>query len=135
MVICDISVPSDVADQVLLERPDVHVIRGGVVRLPLDRGFEIGGITLPKGHSLACMAETLLMGLDGATGRGSVGPVTTDGVVQTMAAAARHGFRVADLSRQGVQVVNRFFDDLRGREWTPERIGTVAAPALTMVGS
>ena len=88
VVICDISVPSDVTDPVALERPDVHVIRGGVVRLPLDPTFEIGGITLPRGHSLACMAETLLMGLDGATGHWSVGSVTVDGVERTMAAAS-----------------------------------------------
>lgn len=73
------------------------VIRGGVVRLPSNRDFSIGGIALPPGHSLACMAETLLMGLEGVRANGSVGPVTEEGVRRTQAWAAKHGFRLGDL--------------------------------------
>ena len=135
VVICDISVPSDVAGAVALERPDVHVIRGGVVRLPLDPTFEIGGISLPPGHSLACMAETLLMGLEGATNHWSVGPVTADGVACIDGAARRHDFQVAELTPRSVQVVNRFFDDLRGRERIPDLVGVGRMPTVAMTGA
>jgi predicted amino acid dehydrogenase len=134
VVICDISVPSDVSDSVARERPDIHIFRGGVVRLPLDPDFEIGGISLPRGHSLACMAETLLMGLEGADTHWSVGPVTASGVRQTMAAAERHEFRVADLTRKKTRIVNRFFDELRGRTSAPEPVGSGFWPALTLAG-
>ncbi len=66
VAICDISLPSDVSDEVRRARPDVLVIRGGIVRLPFNHDFSIAGISLPRGHALACMSETLLMGLEGA---------------------------------------------------------------------
>jgi predicted amino acid dehydrogenase len=96
-VICDISLPSDVADEVGLKRPDVLVIRGGVVRLPYNDEFSIGGIPLTKGHVFACMAETLLMGLEGAATNGSYGPVTVAGVENALAMAHKHGFSLGDI--------------------------------------
>jgi acetylornithine/succinyldiaminopimelate/putrescine aminotransferase/predicted amino acid dehydrogenase len=97
VAICDISLPSDVSDEVRRFRPDVLVIRGGIVRLPRNADFSIGGIALPPGHALACMSETLLMGLEGVRANGSVGPVTEDGVRRTLAWAEKHGFRLGDL--------------------------------------
>jgi len=97
VAICDISLPSNVADEVRAQRPDVLAIRGGVVRLPHNHDFAIGGIAVPPGHALACMAETLLMGLEGLTGNGSTGPVTVEGVRRTMAWAQKHGFRLGDI--------------------------------------
>jgi len=97
VAICDISLPNDVSDQVRRDRPDVLVIRGGIVRLPSNDDFAIGGIALPRGHALACMSETLLMGLEGVRSNGSVGPVTEDGVRRTLAWAERHGFQLADI--------------------------------------
>jgi len=97
VAICDISLPSDVSEQVRRTRPDVLVIRGGVVRLPCNDDFSIGGIALPRGHALACMSETLLMGLEGLRSNGSVGPVTEEGVRRTLAWADKHGFALADL--------------------------------------
>ncbi|MDB5308157.1 MAG: hypothetical protein JWO38_2359, partial [Gemmataceae bacterium] len=126
VVICDISLPPDVSDDVVRARPDVRVIRGGVVRLPLDPGFSVAGVGVPPGHALACMAETLLMGLDEATAGWSVGPVTAAGVGRALAAADAHGFAVAATDLLTAEPVGRFFDDLRGRprpggETTPVR--------------
>jgi acetylornithine/succinyldiaminopimelate/putrescine aminotransferase/predicted amino acid dehydrogenase len=97
VAICDISLPSDVSPEVLVERPDVLVIRGGVVQLPRNKDFAIAGISLPKGHALACMSETLLMGLEGLSTNGSVGPVTEEGVRRTLRWAEKHGFRLGDI--------------------------------------
>jgi len=96
VVICDISLPSNVADAVRLECPNALVVQGGVVRLPLDDDFSIAGIPLAPGHVYACMAETLLMGLEGSS-HGSVGPVTVAGVRSAMAMAEKHGFSLADI--------------------------------------
>jgi predicted amino acid dehydrogenase len=100
-VICDISLPSDVADAVALERPDVPVVKGGVVRLPLDPGFSIGGVPLARGHVFACMAETLLLGLEETWQLGSVGPVNVEGVRRAMAMAGKHGFTLGDIHENG----------------------------------
>ena len=97
VAICDISLPSDVSDEVRRDRPDVLVIRGGIVQLPSNDDFSVGGIALPKGHALACMSETLLMGLEGVRSNGSVGPVTEEGVRRTLGWAAKHGFQLGDL--------------------------------------
>jgi predicted amino acid dehydrogenase len=97
VVVCDISLPADVSDDVARERPDVLVVTGGVVRLPHDADFSIGGIPLPRGHVFACMAETLLMGLEGTWKATSVGPVTVESVHHAMAMAEKHGFTVGDV--------------------------------------
>jgi predicted amino acid dehydrogenase len=98
-VICDISLPPDVDASVAVERPDVRVIRGGVVRLPRDPDFRIAGAPLDPGLVYACLAETLLMGLEGATQHGSYGPVTAAGVEAALAAARRHGFELGQLQQ------------------------------------
>jgi len=95
LVICDISVPSDVAPEVSAGRSDVVVIKGGVVRLPCDPDVEIPGLPLARGHVFACMAETLLMGLDGTATHGSYGPLTPDRVRWALDLADRHGFTLA----------------------------------------
>jgi predicted amino acid dehydrogenase len=97
VAICDISLPSDVSDDVRTARPDVLVIRGGIVRLPANDDFSVAGIALPKGHALACMSETLLMGLEGLRANGSTGPVTEEGVRRTLGWAEKHGFRLGDI--------------------------------------
>jgi len=72
-----------------------------VVRLPLDDDFAIGGIPLARGHVYACMAETLLMGLEGLSTHGSIGPVTVEGVRRAMAMAEKHGFALGDIHENG----------------------------------
>lgn len=96
VIICDISVPSDVAPDVKQERPEVVVIHGGVVRLPHNDDFVIAGLPLEKGHVYACMAETLLMGLEGIDQHGSYGPVKPEGVRAALAMAEKHGFELGD---------------------------------------
>ena len=97
VAICDISLPADVAEEVKIKRPDVLVITGGVVKLPHDHDFSIGGIPLSKGHVFACMGETLLMGLEGASTHGSYGSVTLSGVERAMAMAEKHGFTLGNI--------------------------------------
>jgi predicted amino acid dehydrogenase len=94
IVICDISVPEDVAPEVLTARPDVLVLKGGLVAVPNDLGFHIGGIPLPEGHAFACMSETLLLGLMGTREHFSYGPVVPEKVKQAMAWAELNGFKL-----------------------------------------
>ncbi len=101
VVICDISLPSNVAEDVEQECANVRVVQGGVVRLPFDAGFAIGGVPLAPGHVFACMAETLLMGLEDRWDHPSTGPVTVASVQHAMAMAHKHGFTLADLETNG----------------------------------
>jgi acetylornithine/succinyldiaminopimelate/putrescine aminotransferase/predicted amino acid dehydrogenase/phosphohistidine swiveling domain-containing protein len=94
VVICDISVPEDVAPEVAAERPDVLVLKGGLVAVPNDPAYRIGGIPLPEGHAFACMSETLLLGLMGAREHFSYGPVVPEKVKQAMAWAELNGFKL-----------------------------------------
>jgi len=98
VVICDISLPPDVADEVKVQRPDVLVIQGGVVKLPCNEDFSVGALPLPKGHVLACMAETLLMGLAGDQFKGSMGPVMEEDVLKALSLAEKHGFALGDFN-------------------------------------
>ncbi|MDB5101584.1 MAG: aminotransferase class-III [Cyanobacteria bacterium RYN_339] len=96
VVICDLSVPADVAPAVEAQRPDVLVMRGGLVAVPGDPEFRIGGIPLPAGHAFACMSETLIMGLRGTREHYSLGPVVPEKVRAAMGWAEGHGFRLGD---------------------------------------
>jgi len=98
VVICDISVPTDVSQEVYTQKPNAVIIHGGVVRLPRNKDFIIGGLPLDRGHVYACMAETLLMGLEGVNSHGSFGPVKPEGVSRALAMAEKHGFELADIT-------------------------------------
>jgi acetylornithine/succinyldiaminopimelate/putrescine aminotransferase/predicted amino acid dehydrogenase len=96
-VICDISLPPDISAEVKRNRSDVVVIKGGVVRLPCNPDLMIPGVPLAPGHVFACMAETLLMGLEDVEGHGSFGPLTTTRVRWALDMADKHGFTLAEL--------------------------------------
>lgn len=91
-VILDLAVPKDVHACVAAERPNAHIICGGVIQTPGNPGFTIPGVPLNPGEMYACMAETVLMGIEGHTADGSIGALTPDRVRATIAMAERHGF-------------------------------------------
>lgn len=94
-IICDLAVPADVDKTVRLIYPDLKQIMGGIVRLPENNTFIVGGIPLPKGHIFACMGETLVMGLDECTHfSGSIGAVDPNDVYQTLELAKQFGFEL-----------------------------------------
>jgi len=92
VVVADLSVPADVHPSVRDERPDVRVVRGGVVRTPANPDWALPGIPLEAGEMYACMTETVLMGLEGNVTHGSLGALTPGRVRETVAMAERHGF-------------------------------------------
>lgn len=92
VVICDISMPMDTAPELLNLRPDLCIIRGGVVSLPKNPDFVIAGIPLEPGLCFACMAETLLLGLENQRNHASYGRLTKAQVQASLEMARRHGF-------------------------------------------
>ncbi|MEG1345631.1 MAG: NAD(P)H-binding protein, partial [Acidaminococcaceae bacterium] len=63
-VVCDVARPRNVSREVTAARKDVLVIEGGVIRVPgaVDFGFNFG---FPAQMSYACMAETMILALEG----------------------------------------------------------------------
>ena len=101
VVVCDVAVPADVSPEVPLRRPLVTVMRGGLVKLPRNGDFLIAGLDLEPGYVFACMAETLLMGLEGATSSVSFGSIKPEGVNWALQAAQKHGFALGKLELAG----------------------------------
>lgn len=96
-IVCDISRPANVSEEVDRARPDVLVIDGGVVEVPglpsfgWDFGFE-------EGLAYACMAETMLLALEQQYKHYSLGSsgVNLETILQTRYWAAEHGFKLAN---------------------------------------
>ncbi len=96
-IVCDISRPANVSEEVDAARPDVLVIDGGVVEVPgqsslgWDFGFE-------EGLAYACMAETMMLALEQQYKHYSLGSsgVNLESILQTRYWAAEHGFRLAN---------------------------------------
>jgi fatty aldehyde-generating acyl-ACP reductase len=94
-IVCDVALPPDVSPRVAQERGDVLVIEGGVVDVPgeVDFGFDFG---LPPGRAFACLAETMILTLDGRCESYSLGKqVQAERVREIAQLARKHGFRLS----------------------------------------
>ena len=95
-IVCDVSVPPSVRPGTSTIRPDLLVIKGGIVRLPFGEDLEIIGFPLPPGHTYGCMAEGILLGFEGVRDTTFTGLVTPQQVYRIEETAQRHGFELAD---------------------------------------
>jgi predicted amino acid dehydrogenase len=96
-VVCDVAIPPDVSPRVIRERSDVLVVEGGVMDVPgeADFHFDFG---LPPGTAYACMAETMVLALEGRYESYSLGKqMQVERVSEISHLARKHGFRLTDL--------------------------------------
>lgn len=96
-VVLDATQPRNTSPDLLVERPDVTVVDGGVVAVPSLR-LRGGDIGQPPGLTYGCFAETALLALSGHTGHFSLGVPTLDQVDHLRTIARRFaglGFRAA----------------------------------------
>jgi predicted amino acid dehydrogenase len=94
-VVCDVARPRDVSRRAAELRDDVLVIEGGVVEVPgdVDFGFDFG---FPPKTSYACMAETMILALEGRFESYSLGrELSIDKVDEIALLAEKHGFKLA----------------------------------------
>ena len=96
-IICDIAVPRDTDPNQFIKHPDICVFQGGVVKLPRNPDFEVGGISLEPGTTFACLAETLLLGMENHNSHYSYGNISKEQVNNIMATAKHHGFELCRL--------------------------------------
>jgi fatty aldehyde-generating acyl-ACP reductase len=93
-VVCDVARPRDVSRRVVEERDDVLVFDGGMVAVPgpVDFGFNFG---FPPGMAFACMAETMILALEGRYQSYTLGKdIDLTQVTGIADLAAKHGFSV-----------------------------------------
>ncbi len=95
-VVCDVARPRDVSAKVVRVRKDVLVIDGGIVKVPgMRTNFDMG---LPPGYAFACLAETILLALEGRFESYTLGKeISLEKVEEMRALADRHGFKVEAL--------------------------------------
>jgi acetylornithine/succinyldiaminopimelate/putrescine aminotransferase/predicted amino acid dehydrogenase len=95
-VVCDISRPANVSEDVEEVRPDVLVLDGGVIEVPgqPSLGWNFG---FEQGLAYACMAETMLLALEQHYTNYSLGSsgITIDTILSTREWARKHGFKLA----------------------------------------
>ncbi|MGA7816541.1 aminotransferase class III-fold pyridoxal phosphate-dependent enzyme, partial [Caballeronia sp.] len=99
-IVCDISRPRSFDSSIVKRRPDVLVIDGGVIALPGQP--RVGPYGIQAGTSYACMAETMLLALEGHFEHTSLG-ATLDvlEVSRQQRLAHKHGFSLAGLQSFG----------------------------------
>lgn len=94
-LICDVALPHDVCREVSVLRPDVLVLEGGLVEIPGDVNFNYD-FGFPPKISLACMAETILLTLEGKFENFSLGRgIKIDRVEEITRISKKHGFKLA----------------------------------------
>jgi predicted amino acid dehydrogenase len=113
-VVCDVARPRDVSAMVAAARDDILVIDGGMVDVPgsVDFHFNFG---FPRGKAYACMAETMILALEGRFEDYTVGKdIGLERVNEITAMATRHGFRVSgfrsfehEVTSEQIEIVRR----------------------------
>ncbi len=93
-VVCDVARPRDVSRQVVEERKDVLVIEGGMVEVPGNANFNFD-FGFPPKMVYACMAETMILALEGRYENFTIGRnISLTQVEEIAALAKKHGFKL-----------------------------------------
>jgi len=113
-VVCDVARPRDVSAMVAAARDDILVIDGGMVDVPGPVNFHFN-FGFPPGKAYACMAETIVLALEGRFEDYTLGKHLTRGRVEEISAIAKkHGFRLSgfrsferEVTQQHIETVRR----------------------------
>jgi predicted amino acid dehydrogenase len=120
-VITDVARPLDLSAEDVARRPDVLVIESGEIELPGD--VRMRDIGLPPGVAYACMAETVVLALEGRYETFTVGrDIDWAKVKEIYRLGLKHGMKLAAIS--GVNGV--FTDDDFARVRDLARAGRAA---------
>jgi len=112
-VITDVARPLDLPAQEVAKRPDVLVIESGEIQLPGD--VKMKNIGLPPGVVYACLAETIVLALEGRFENFTVGrQIEWEKVHEIYQMGLKHGMKLAAIS--GVHGVFSDEDIARVRE-------------------
>ena len=89
--------PLDLPPEEVAKRPDVLVIESGEIRLP-DK-VQMKNIGLPRGVAYACLAETIVLALEGRFENFTVGrQIEWEKVREIYKLGLKHGMQLAAIS-------------------------------------
>ena len=104
-VITDVARPLDLPPEEVARRPDVLVVESGEILLPGD--VQMKNIGLPKNVAYACLAETIVLALEGRFENYTVGrAIEWEKVREIYRLGLKHGMKLAAISG-----VNGVFSD------------------------
>jgi len=96
-VITDVARPLDIPASDVAKRPDVLVIESGEIELPGE--VQMKDIGLPKGVAYACLAETIVLTLEGQFENFTVGRnIEWEKVKEIYTLGLKHGMKLAAIS-------------------------------------
>jgi predicted amino acid dehydrogenase len=96
-VITDVARPLDIPAKDVAKRPDVLVIESGEIRLPGN--VRMKDIGLPKGVVYACLAETIVLALEGRFENFTLGRnIEWEKVREIYKLGLKHGMQLASIS-------------------------------------
>ena len=117
-VITDVARPLDLSAEDVAKRPDVLVVESGKIQLPGE--VKMKDIGLPTGVAYACMAETVVLALEGRYETFTVGRnIEWEKVKEIYKLGLKHGMKLATIS--GINGVFTTEDLARIRELALER--------------
>jgi len=97
-VITDVARPLDLPASEVAKRPDVLVIESGEIQLPGEH-IQMKNIGLPKGVAYACLAETIVLALEGRFENFTVGrAIEWEKVREIYKLGLKHGMQLAAIS-------------------------------------
>lgn len=111
VVILDSTQPRNTSPALLIERPDVSIIDGGIAHVPgitLDQG----SFGLPKDYYFACFSETALLAIAGHKGHFCLGNPTLEQAEYIEELAQKHaayGFELSKFISFGKPLVNSIY--------------------------
>jgi predicted amino acid dehydrogenase len=96
-VITDVARPLDLPPEEVAKRPDVLVIESGEIQLPGD--VKVKNIGLPQGVVYACLAETIVLALEGRFENFTIGrAIEWEKVREIYQLGLKHGMKLAAIS-------------------------------------
>ncbi len=123
-VITDVARPLDLSAEDVAKRPDVLVVESGEITLPGD--VKMKNIGLPKGVAYACLAETVVLALEGRYETFTVGRhIEWEKVKEIYQLGLKHGMKLATIS--GINGVFSAAQIAKIRELALERRAEMAA--------
>ncbi len=114
-LVCDVAMPPDVSREEAGKRDDILVIESGEILIPGDVhwGVHLG---LPKNVGFACLAETILLGLEGRDDNFTLGrEINIDKVKEIGEIGKEHGFKLAPIMAFGKEVSDEEIERIRSR--------------------
>jgi predicted amino acid dehydrogenase len=94
-LVCDVAMPPDVSEEEAGKRDDILVIASGEILIPGDVHWGVQ-LALPKNVGFACLAETILLALEGLNENYTLGRDIDIGKVKKIGEIGRkHGFKLA----------------------------------------